>query len=111
MTWREAECVDCGNYVTYGMYHSEHEHDATEITVTVKCGYCVTGTTEEEEEEKYVEPATAEWIVNNAVMDDIEDEKLRASLEFARDLYNKSDENKDVYAKAFTIMWRGAVKT
>ena len=110
MTWREAECVDCGNYVTYGMYYSEHEHDATEITVTVKCGYCVTGTNEEGEQ-IYEFPETPEWLVNNADLDEVEDEKLRASLELARDMYNKSDENKDVYATTFTIMYRGAMKT
>ena len=110
MTWREAECVECGNYVTYGMYHSEHEHDATEITVTVKCGYCVTGTTEEEEEQIHEEEPLAEEYVKYADVDNVKNEKVREALKLARDLYNKNDEHKDVYAQSFASLWK-AVKT
>tara|TARA_R100000005_G_C4972359_1_gene184877 strand:- start:299 stop:634 length:336 start_codon:yes stop_codon:yes gene_type:complete len=111
MTWRETECEDCGNYVTYGMYFSEHEHDDTEITVTIRCGYCVTGTTEEEEEQIYEEPLDAEHLLNNAFLDDVEDEKIRGALQLTRDLYDKYPENKDIYARTFATLWRGVVKT
>jgi len=32
---------ECGETVSYGFYHSEHEDELTEIDITVLCGQCV----------------------------------------------------------------------
>lgn len=40
MSWCENMC-ECGEMVSYGFYHSEHEDKLTEINITVLCGQCV----------------------------------------------------------------------
>lgn len=114
MSWTERECVECGTYVSFGIYYSEHEHDDTEIRVTVKCGYCVNGTTEEEEEEKKkseemdMQKFREQDLINTVDISDVS-VSLREPLKMCRQLYNDSFEpDRTQYLRAFYTVWKSA---
>lgn len=112
MSWTERECVECGTYVSFGIYYSEHEHDDTEISVTVKCGYCVNGTTEEEEqkqkesEEMDMQKFQEQDLINTVDISDVS-RAIRQSLELTRKLYNESFEpDRSQFLRAFYTIWK-----
>jgi len=124
MTWVEDECVECGMFVTYGLYYSEHEHEDTEIVVSAKCGYCVNGTTyEEEQEEKKMEEMKIREFVKDCIeqglqnaleskIGKIEDIEiyLRMAIETTIEMYNLVEDNneaKEGYARAMYILTSG----
>lgn len=111
MSWTERECEECGTYVSFGIYYSEHEHEDTEINITVKCGYCVNGTTEEEEKERE-EMAMQKFREDDSINTiDISDMGFyREPLELCRKMYNEvSDEfAKTQYLEAFYTIWLSA---
>lgn len=112
MSWTERECVECGTYVSFGMYFSEHEHEDTEISVTVKCGYCVNGTTEEEEEEKKkseemdMQKFREQDLINTVDISDCS-RAVRSALEMTKELYNTSFEpDRSDFLRAFYTIWK-----
>lgn len=112
MSWTERECVECGTYVSFGMYFSEHEHQDTEISVTVKCGYCVNGTTEEEEQEQKkseemdIQKFGEQDLINTVDISDCS-EIVRSTLELTKGLYNTSLEpDRNQYLRAFYTIWK-----
>jgi hypothetical protein len=112
MSWTERECVECGTYVSFGIYYSEHEHDDTEISVTVKCGYCVNGTTEEEEqeqkksEEMNMQKFQEQDLINTVDISHLDD-AVKEALELTREFYNSSPEVfKMQYLRAFYYIWK-----
>jgi len=112
MSWTERECVECGTYVSFGIYYSEHEHDDTEISVTVKCGYCVNGTTYEEEqmkgEEMNFEKFREDGSIDTVDISQLSDEYIRIALEQCRNLYNNADNefDREDYLRAFYTVWK-----
>ena len=111
MSWTERECEECGTYVSIGIYYSEHEHRDTEYNITVKCGYCVNGTTEEEEQQKEIEEMNIQKFLRDGLVNtvDITDFKdsVKEILYNLRKMYNtRSGQEKEHYGKAFYHLWK-----
>ena len=113
MTWVDSECVECGTSVTYGIYYSEYDHEDTEIDVTVKCGYCVNGWTQEDIASEKEDTDKLEFVERcmeddlflcedlPAVLKHVDNKDIEGALNLTVDLFYRHPEYRRLYAETY----------